>query len=141
MQAVWDMPPARWAWKSKAAEPRSGALTARRAVAAGRALALLQLDGDATRQLEHLKVRTSKERVRAGLQEQPETEAELAVVVAEFCPAVAVPPRPAVPYLARLWDNLYGAAVPRSALESDMLRRLRNGAGARELMRELKRVS
>ena len=121
--------------------PTGRAGAGNRAVAAGRALSLLQLDGDATRQLAHLKVRTSKERVRAGLQEQPETEVELVVVVAEFWPAVAVPPRPAVPYLARLWDNLYGAAVPRSALESDMLRRLRNGAGARELMRELERVS
>jgi hypothetical protein len=138
MQAAWGVPPARWACKSKAAERRSTAHAARSTAGAGRAL-VLQLHGDVPRQQAQLEFRAGKERVRAGFCEQPEAEAELAV--AQECgPAVAVPRRPSEPYLARLWDKLYGAAAPRSALESDMLRRLRSGSRACELMKELERV-
>ena len=138
MQGAWGAPPVRWACKAKAAERRSTAHAARSKAGAGRAL-VLQLQGDGPRQQAELELRAGKESVRGRFCDQPEAEAELAV--AQECgPAVAVPARPSEPYLARLWDNLYGAAAPRSALESDMLRRLRNGARASELMKELAQV-
>ncbi len=128
----------RWACKFEAAERRSTAHAARSTAGARRAL-VLQPHDDGLRQQAELKLRAGREGVRAGFCEQPEAEAELAV--AQECgPAVAVPPRPSEPYLARLWDNLYGAAAPRSALESDMLRRLRDGARASALMKELEHV-